>query len=167
MRKAEIEPWERQPGETEKAYEAFLIYKNLGPGRTVTEVAKKLSKSRQLMARWCSHYGWTDRAAAYDRENERKEQIATQQARKKMIERHIKIGTSLQGKALQALETIKPGEMKPQDIERFLQFGTKLESENREKQETKQAGQGQSAAAMLAAVLEKAWGSDKDDGGEH
>lgn len=167
MRKAKIEPWERQPGETEKAYEAFLIFKNLGPGRTLQKVAEKLRKSGSLIRRWKAQCDWENRVEAYDRENERKEQIATQQARKKMIERHIKIGTSLQGKALQALETIKPGEMKPQDIERFLQFGTKLESENREKQETKQAGQGQSAAAMLAAVLEKAWGSDKDDGGEH
>ena len=167
MRKVEIAPWERQPGETEKAYEAFLIYKNLGPGRTFKSVADKLQKSYTLIRRWKEQGEWESRAADYDRENERKEQIATQQARKKMIERHIKIGTSLQGKALQALETIAPEEMKPQDIERFLQFGTKLESENREKQETKQAGQGQSAAAMLAAVLEKAWGSDKDDGGEH
>ena len=167
MRKAEIAPWERQPGETEKAYEAFLIFKNLGPGRTVKEVSEKLRKSYDLFRRWKKRYDWDSRVEAYDRENERKEQIATQQARKKMIERHIKIGTSLQGKALQALETISPEEMKPQDIERFLQFGTKLESENRAKQETKQAGEGQSAAAMLAAILEKAWGSDKDDGGKH
>ena len=167
MKKAEIYPWERQPGETEKAYEAFLIYKNLGPGRTVTEVAKELTKSRQLLARWSSQYRWKDRASEYDRENERKEQIATQKARKEMIKRHIQIGTTLQGKAIQALKNISLDEMKPQDIERFLQFGTKLESENRAKQETKQTRQGRSAAAMLAEILEKAWGSDKNDDGEH
>lgn len=164
MRKAEIAPWERQPGETEKAYEAFLIFKNLGPGRTFKAVSDRLQKSYTLIRRWKERGNWESRAAEYDRENERKEQIATQKARKKMIERHIKIGTSLQGKALQALEAISPEEMKPQDIERFLQFGTKLESESRAKQATKQAGEGQSAAQMLAAILEKAWKEDSSDG---
>lgn len=41
-------PWERQPGETEKAYEAFVAYRDLGAQRSVSAVSEKLSKSRQL-----------------------------------------------------------------------------------------------------------------------
>ncbi|SDO86188.1 hypothetical protein [Selenomonas ruminantium] len=159
-------PWERQPGETEKAYEAFSIYKNFGPGRQVIAVARTLQKSYTLVRRWRKQYGWEERVAAYDRENDRKEQLEVQKARKKMIERHIKIGTSIQGKALQALEKMKPEEMKPADIREFLRFGTMLESENRQKQDNKQAGSEQNTALLLAEILEKAWGNDKDDGGE-
>ena len=45
-------PWERQDGEREKPYEAFLLYKNAGPGRTKIDVARKLKKSYRLITEW-------------------------------------------------------------------------------------------------------------------
>lgn len=58
--------WDKQNGESEKAYQAFCVFLDMGSDRTVDGVAKKLSKSRQLMTRWCATYKWRDRAAAYD-----------------------------------------------------------------------------------------------------
>lgn len=164
-KKEVIEPWERQPEETEKAYEAFLVYKNLGPGRTFTAVSRRLQKSGTLIQRWKNRYNWEQRAAAFDRENERKEQLSIQKARAQMIKNHIGIARSLQGKAIKALEAMDPDELKPGDIRDFLRFGVSLEKETRaDIDEQKGTTKGQDAAQMLAAILEKAWGGESDNG---
>lgn len=58
--------WDRQPGETIKAWEAFQVYRDTGATRTVSGVARQLNKSRQLLDRWSKMYNWLARAGAYD-----------------------------------------------------------------------------------------------------
>jgi hypothetical protein len=44
----ELRPWHRQPGETAKAYQAFVAFKNIELAfRSQVRVASDLSKSRQ------------------------------------------------------------------------------------------------------------------------
>lgn len=62
-------PWNRQPGETTKAYSAFVHYLKLGTERSVSKAlrsADKLPTNRRHWQRWASKYRWADRAAAYD-----------------------------------------------------------------------------------------------------
>ncbi|OGU14144.1 MAG: hypothetical protein A2X61_04735 [Ignavibacteria bacterium GWB2_35_12] len=47
--------------ETQKAHEAFLVYQNLGDGRTVEEVASKLNKSIQTIKKWKTKWEWEKR----------------------------------------------------------------------------------------------------------
>lgn len=57
--------WERQKGESFQAYQAFLVYLDLGPERTLEKVAKKLNSSRMLQS-WFEKCEWERRAKAYD-----------------------------------------------------------------------------------------------------
>ncbi len=128
----EREAWERQPGESGPAFEAFTVYRDLGEKRTISAVAKQLNKSGTLCHRWKLKHDWRARADAYDAsiaEEARKQAVAD---RKKMQERHIKISLQLQRKAMEALESIKPGEMTPKDVKEFLRLATELERVNRE-----------------------------------
>lgn len=50
--------WERQEGESAKAYAAFNIYLSLGDKRTIREVGRQLSKSEALLSRWSTKYKW-------------------------------------------------------------------------------------------------------------
>ena len=60
--------WERQPKESEQAWEAFLTYRDMEPPRKVQAVADKLSKSRQQITKFKVNWFWDERVRAYDNE---------------------------------------------------------------------------------------------------
>ena len=64
----DIAPWEQQPGESAKAFEAFAIYRDMGVERSVRKVTQRLNKSLTLIGKWSSRYNWPERARAYDRD---------------------------------------------------------------------------------------------------
>lgn len=126
-------PWERQPGEGVKAFEAFNTYMLMGTERSLSKVAYELNKSRTLMAKWSGLWNWVDRAAAWDVEQEklaRKEQI---EEIKKMRKRHA----MMSAKALTAanmglsnlLKELQQGKaaMTPNDLSRMMDIGMKYE----------------------------------------
>lgn len=58
-------PFERQPGETEKAFAAFNIYLNLGPTRSLSQVTKLMGKNTRRPEIWSRKFDWTSRVQAY------------------------------------------------------------------------------------------------------
>ena len=61
-----MNPWNRQPGETAKAYAAFLVYRDLPAiGRSVA-AAWGRKKGGKQWERWCTIHTWLDRAAEHD-----------------------------------------------------------------------------------------------------
>lgn len=132
-------PWERQPTETDMAWEAFVVYRNLGPTkRSQVETAKVLSKHPGTLTPWSAEHQWVLRAHAYDQWVDRQNLMAEAEARKEMRKRHIQMAMSLQGAAALALNkiikaeqqgeqlTLKPGEMKE-----LAELGLKIERLNR------------------------------------
>ncbi len=124
-------PWERQEGETPKPYEAFCAYRDMGTERTLAKVAAKLSKSEQIMKRWSAKYGWVDRVAAWDDEQERIEREIAQKEQAKAIremrKRQAETGYAMQMKAIKALKNLPFDEMSAQDIVKMATEGAKLE----------------------------------------
>lgn len=60
-------PWTRRPDETSPAYEAFRIYMNAGPARSLSNVAETLGGNRRsAINKWSANHEWVVRAAAYD-----------------------------------------------------------------------------------------------------
>jgi uncharacterized protein YeaC (DUF1315 family) len=55
---------EQLPDETPKAYQALKAYVEMGDNKSISGVARQLSKSRQLVVRWASKYRWKARIAA-------------------------------------------------------------------------------------------------------
>lgn len=74
MPEYEGRPWDRQKGESEAAYRAFLAYRDLGPGRT-REAAyattyghgggTKKAPAGQF-TKWCDEHRWVDRCRHWD-----------------------------------------------------------------------------------------------------
>jgi len=129
-------PWERQKGESEKAFEAFAAYRDLGEKRTISAVVKKLQKSRSLIDRWKERWNWLERVREYDNELERAAKEKVVKERKDMTARHIQIAMQLQKKALAALKELSVEKMSPKDIKEYIKMATDLERLNREPTES-------------------------------
>lgn len=151
--------WERLPGESAKAYEAFCIYRDLPPHeRSLKAVAEKLGgkrsgKSRALrpLERWSSRYRWVERAAAWDEEQDRQARAAQLEAIKEMRERHAREAMMLQKKAIERLNSMDPRELSAADVLRFLIEAAKLERLARGEPETIQEHRNEWVDAVLAA----------------
>lgn len=55
-------PWNMRPDETAKAYQAFEVYRDMGPERSLERVGKALAKTRQALDGWSQRFEWTARA---------------------------------------------------------------------------------------------------------
>jgi len=76
-------PWDRQPGETDSAYQAFELFRRLGPDRTVQGAweqywarpgnrrkagGKQAGMAQGYFRAWSSGRRWHERALAWDQE---------------------------------------------------------------------------------------------------
>lgn len=122
-----IKPWERQQGETDKAFEAFAIYRDAGADRSIRQVAKKLNKSSTLIGKWSSKWNWVERAAAYDNDLERQAHKEKQKLVADTRKRQLQIAMQLERKALEALNLMKPEDMSPHDVKEMLRLATDIE----------------------------------------
>src|SRR4051812_29284822 len=81
--------WERQPGETQKAYRAFQIYRDMGQGnRSVRRLAKQLGHgAHTTCGLWQSKFDWVARCDTYDNWLEMERRSAVQDnERKRAVE---------------------------------------------------------------------------------
>lgn len=69
-----MRPWDRQEGETDKSYQAFMIYLLLGPKRSIKQAWELLQGSDRDQAHaptyfheWSQKHGWSERSTEYDK----------------------------------------------------------------------------------------------------
>ena len=124
-------PWEQQPGESAKAFEAFAIYRDMGVERYVRKVTQRLNKRLTLIGKWSSRYNWPERARAYDRDLDRQAHAQAVREVRSMTNRHIRIAMQLQAKALEALEQLSVATLSPKMQLAFLAKATEIERMNR------------------------------------
>lgn len=146
-------PWERQKGESEKAYEAFVTYRDMGKERTISAVVKRLEKSRSLIDRWKERWNWQERVRAYDNELEKEARAKAVKDRKAMTERHIGIAMQLQKKALEALKSLSVEDMSTKDIKEYIKMATDLERLNRTLEEESSKSRDDSSTQFADTII--------------
>jgi len=80
-------PWSRMKGESGKAHAAFLIFRDLGPERTLGDVANQRRCHISLIRRWSAKWEWASRARAWDEAVNREAEATLRQQRKAAVER--------------------------------------------------------------------------------
>ncbi len=87
-----LDPWERQPGESAKAWSAFVEYRKLGAERAIRKVVQSVGQKARyvsVLEKWSARWGWVMRAGAWDAYADRCEreavlEVAEQKARDKL-----------------------------------------------------------------------------------
>ena len=95
-------PWERQPDETSRSFEAFRTFRDLGPTRTLREAAAEFysvetptaAKIRQF-EQWSATNLWVERSGQWDAELDDRRREGQLDAIERMKERHIEVATKL------------------------------------------------------------------------
>lgn len=121
------ELWERQHGETSKAYEAFCVYRDLGPNRSIAKAGQSLGKNKVTLEQWSRKYEWVKRVSAWDTEQDRVAREAQLDEIKKMRKRHADLANAMLVKAARALQRIPEDEIKAVDVSRMVETASKLE----------------------------------------
>jgi hypothetical protein len=129
------EPWERQQDEPPKAFEAFVAYRDLGPQRSQVKVGKRLGVSSTLTERWAQRRSWTDRALAWDDEQDRVGREATLAEVRAMHRRHAeiavlilnKVEARLIGNEAEGINALDPSKLTPRDLATLTDIAVKLE----------------------------------------
>jgi len=103
----QLQAWDRQGGESRKAFAAFVIYRDLPGTRGCLAVAQKLSCRLQTIRKWSAAHDWYNRALAWDEHQgliAREEQI---RERQKMAERIAVGGMELQELAREEIQKLR------------------------------------------------------------
>jgi hypothetical protein len=80
----ELRPWDRQPGESEVAYQGFVAYRDSGVPRNLASAARGLRKHEAQLYRWKDRHQWDSRLLAYDSAQTRTaEEVGRQEGERK------------------------------------------------------------------------------------
>src|SRR5216684_2052292 len=92
--------WEQQPGESSRAFGAFCAYRDLGPRRSLRAAAaafygRTSAAVERQFDKWSGAFGWVERASAWDRHLDAEARRAQEEARREMVERHVREARAL------------------------------------------------------------------------
>ena len=94
--RAPAEPWERQPGESSRAFAHFCAYRDLGPTRSHAKVGQAVGVSRQRIDELGRQWGWQARVRAWEAEQDRARRAAELGEIRAMGERQAREAAAIQ-----------------------------------------------------------------------
>ncbi len=130
------EPWEKQDGETEAMFIAFVHYRDMSPAKRSVRAAYNSWRGNEVgprinyngkFGRWAREWKWEARACAKDRHDERVGRIAREEQIKRMAERHVALAEGMQKKIYERLKTMKPSRLTASNVAQWLEVSAKLE----------------------------------------
>jgi len=132
--------WELLPKESPEAFAAFVVYRDLGFGRTIKKAIDKVadnsnsvcaySKSYGTWRKWAVEYRWKERAADYDRYDEQMRQNEHRKTIEAQAEKHREVTGLMLDVAKQKLQTMKPDDLSVGGVVEFVQVAVKIQNDN-------------------------------------
>jgi hypothetical protein len=94
--------WERQTGESTKAFRAFVAYRD-DEDRSLVKVGCELGVSPQLIERWSRRWRWVERVAAWTDHLDAEKRRARVKAIEELEQRHAQLAKSMLNLAVKEL----------------------------------------------------------------
>ncbi len=127
-----LQLWEQQPHEPARAFNAFTVYRDLGPKRTLREAFRQETRKESAQpngtwTRWYTDWQWSLRAQAWDRELDAlRREVAVAETRH-MGERHAELAMAAQSQLVARLEQMDPAELSVRDLPIWLKVAVDVE----------------------------------------
>lgn len=115
-----LDPWERQPKESDRKHGQFVTYRDLGRARTLTKAAEKLTLAHGHVRNVAGEYRWRDRCEAWDRHLDRLYEASWMEERRRAAETDAKILGAAIGKLAQRLGTLRAEDLSAGDFIRLM-----------------------------------------------
>ena len=122
-----LDPWDRQPGETAKAYSYFAAYRDAGPSRSIRNLAEQRGRARQYLYQLSHDHRWAQRAEQHDRANDQAFRRRMAARRQQVAEQHIAVAGALLTQAVLGLKALKVEDLSPADLARFVDVAVKVQ----------------------------------------
>ena len=129
-----VAPWERQDGEGDAPWQAFVVYRGLGLDRTYAATAAACRKHVSLIQRWSLALDWRTRTVAWDREIDRVRIQSHKQALREMDRRHGEVAAMLISRVKKRIERLSDEDMEqlsPRDLAKWLSVAVEVERRSR------------------------------------
>lgn len=117
------DPWERNDKETDPAWEAFQIYRDMETKRTLGKVARQLGKSAKLIEKWSRTHNWRERCKAWDRHEDDIRRAKREKEIEEQAQREIRLGKLMQKLSEAHLERFEPSIVQNKDGSISFQYG--------------------------------------------
>lgn len=122
----ERDPWERQPKEPAKAFQAFTAYRDMGPTRSLRRIGRNVPRAieeqpantwpMQSLGNWSTRHAWVARADAWDRHLDQIAREQQEQRRREMVDQHDALATQMLNRVAQRLVGDQVAGVDPLDI---------------------------------------------------
>jgi hypothetical protein len=127
-----VEPWERQPGESAKAFAEFLRYRDTpAHERSLRALGSRGGARPESVtgrhAAWSMQWNWVSRSLAWDSEQDRLLRIKVTAERARMAERQMRTAQVAQNKIVEWLLALDPKTLTPHEASRWYEVAVKVE----------------------------------------
>jgi hypothetical protein len=123
--------WDRQAGESAKAFALFGHYRDMGPlERSLSRVAREFGRPTATVEWLARKHNWVPRATAWDTENERIKRSSQIKAVESLARRQVLAGQLMMAKGLKRLQAMSDEEvalLSLWETIRLIEGGARLE----------------------------------------
>ncbi len=138
-----INPWDQQPNESSKAFERFVLYRDMGAGRSLRKLAKDLELNPSTLADISTKHKWQERIVAFDAYIDKASQHNQIAQVKAMKRRQIMLALRAQKVAERGLKKLLKDidddtilrKLSAEGLSKILDIGCRLERLNRDEPE--------------------------------
>jgi hypothetical protein len=120
------DPWDRQPDESQKMYDQFVVFRDLGRARHWKKLADRFNITTKTAASNCAKYRWSERASAYDAYMDQQWVAVMAENSRRNARDHIRVARTLLTKLEERLTTLDPDKINNADFVRMTDLWSKL-----------------------------------------
>jgi len=128
--------WEFYPDESKEAFQAFTIYRDMGPSRSIDKVAIALHPEKEQegggraaygrLFEWSSRYRWVARAREYDIEQARIQRAAWEEEQRELARKRLQVSHKMLDRVNARLDSIMPDDILVSQLPRWAEASAKV-----------------------------------------